>query len=74
MLCCAYIDDLVVELQSSADVGNLISDNIIVASCTTIGVSFSFKYCIIDILGRRSESGERAEREGVRVPTQQTCR
>lgn len=33
MLCCAYIYDLiVVELQSSADVGNLISNNIIAGS------------------------------------------
>lgn len=62
MLCCAYIYNLiVVELQSSADSENLISDNIIAGSYTTIGVSFLCKYNIIDIVGRRSESGERAE-------------
>lgn len=33
MLCCAYVYDLiVVQLQSSADVENLISDNIIAGS------------------------------------------
>lgn len=74
MLCCAYVYDLVVvELQSSADVENLISDNTIAGSYTTFGVSFSFKYCIIDIVGRRSESGER-ERRAERLPTLQTCR
>lgn len=65
MLCCAaYIYDIiVVELQSSADVENLISNNIIAGSYTTIGVSFLFKYSIIDIVGRRSESGERESGE-----------
>lgn len=62
MLCCACIYDvIVVESQSSADVGNLISDDIIAGSYTTIRVSFLFKYSRIDIVGRRSESGVRAE-------------
>lgn len=69
-------DLVVVELQSSANVENLISDNIIAGSYATIGVFFLFKYSIIDIVGRRSKSGERAEgeREGERLHTLQTSR
>lgn len=54
---------------------NLISNNIIAGTCsyTTIGVSFSFKYSIIDRVGRRRKSGGR-ERRAERLPTLQTCR